>query len=98
MTNQEIYKLAAEKWGNAKQLIKAIEELSELQKELCKVINTPNVQTILRIAEEVADVEIMLEQIHFIFSFRDEKFSELVDANKDMKLERLENRLKDLES
>lgn len=49
-----------------KQLIVAIEELSELQKELCKTlrdkINRDN------LIEEIADVEIMLQQLRIFFN------------------------------
>ncbi len=49
-----------------KQVIVAIEELSELQKELCKALrgrkNTDN------LAEEIADVYIMLEQMMIYFN------------------------------
>lgn len=44
-----------------KQLIVAIEELSELQKEFCKALRGQD--NIKNIIEEMADVEIMLEQM-----------------------------------
>lgn len=54
-----------EKFGAKSQIIVAIEELSELQKELCKYLRDKT--NIRNISEEMADVEIMLEQLKLIF-------------------------------
>lgn len=67
--NEELYKSLIEKNGSDAQLTVAIEELSELAKELCKYKRYGN--NIDHIAEEVADVEIMLEQLKYIFGFSD---------------------------
>jgi len=62
---QALYKDLLEHNGKDKQIIKAIEELGELQHELCRaVLGTPDIH---HITEEIADVEIMLEQIIGIF-------------------------------
>lgn len=56
---------AIEKYGPEHQTIVAIEELSELQKELTKALRGKlNEQHLM---EEIADVEIMLEQIRMIY-------------------------------
>jgi hypothetical protein len=63
MTNKEneILDSALKQFGLEKQIIKCVEELSELQKELCKQLwgqgNLENIK------EEIADVEIMIEQV-----------------------------------
>ena len=72
-------------YGTRNQIVVAIEELSELQKELCKFLRN---NTMENISEEIADVEIMLEQMIMIFSSR-----ATVDLWKQRKLERLQNRL-----
>jgi hypothetical protein len=59
------YEKAIEKWGAEKQIIVAIEELSELQKALCKHLRGEDWTE--NIIEECADVLIMLEQIQLIF-------------------------------
>ncbi|AOY78414.1 hypothetical protein BJL90_15980 [Clostridium formicaceticum] len=64
------------------------EEMSELQKELCKALRGNKVTG--NIAEEIADVEIMLEQMKLLFGIES-----LVRANKIYKLERLDERLED---
>lgn len=65
------------KWGNTMQITVAIEELSELQKALCKCLRylgsdhhengkyPPDVLSSIR--EEIADVSIMLNQLELIF-------------------------------
>ncbi|SHJ88688.1 hypothetical protein SAMN02745883_00714 [Caminicella sporogenes DSM 14501] len=59
----DIYAEAIEVFGKEIQLIKAVEELSELQKEICKFLisRTGNVE------EEIADVKIMIKQLEKIF-------------------------------
>ena len=68
-------------------MLLAIEEMSELTKELLKNINR-NENNTAQIIEETADVEIMLEQIKLIYGF--DKSFELI---KGIKLSRLAERL-----
>lgn len=54
-----------EHYGVAAQKVKAIEELSELQKEIAKdLIGQGNIENV---AEEIADVQIMLRQLQMIY-------------------------------
>lgn len=90
MDNQEsVYIKLIEKYKD-KQLIVAIEELSELQKELCKTlrgnINKEN------IIEELADVYIMLDQIKIYFSITSNEVKEMIDKKIERTKERLLNR------
>lgn len=59
--NIDVYKKLYEKYKD-KQFVVAIEEMSELQKELCKLLRHEDYST-RNIAEEIADVSIMLEQM-----------------------------------
>lgn len=78
-----VYRKASEQFGKVQQITKAIEEMSELQKELCKVLIGEI--DLLNIIEEIADVEIMIDQLRMIFnSDRD------IEKVKTMKIERLE--------
>lgn len=52
------------KFGAEHQIVLAIEELSELQKELCKILREEADGVALM--EEIADVEIVLEQVKLI--------------------------------
>lgn len=81
-TEKEIYTKAAELWGVQFQVNVAIEEMSELTKELCK-FNRREVR-IPNIAEEIADVHIMLEQLIEIFHVREQ-----VEQIKGHKIKRL---------
>lgn len=61
----KIYKQIHEKFGIKIQLIIAIEEMSELTKELTKTIRGYDRQN--NIIEEIADVRIMIEELEIIF-------------------------------
>ena len=78
-------------FGERNQVVKAIEELSELQKELCKALLTPKTLDEIEhkpIIDELADVEIMCAQLRHIFGI-----SEQVDERKIFKIERLKQRI-----
>lgn len=53
-------------YGDRNQMIVAIEELSELQKAICKLLRGG--EDYASLAEEVADVVIMAEQLQMMFS------------------------------
>ena len=86
MTRDEILKNALKHYGANSQRIVAIEEMSELIKELCKV--SRGEENIEHIAEEIADVRIMLDQMEILFDCREQV--ELIESGK---LERLRKRL-----
>lgn len=88
MKDKELYKKAIETWGRDLQVVVAIEELSELQKELTKALRSGYRTD--GVAEEIADVKIMLEQLEIIFNIED-----YVSFWKDLKLSRLEKKLKE---
>lgn len=82
-----IYERAIEAYGKEMQLTVAVEELSELIKEICK--NKRGSANIESITEEMADCYIMLDQIAFIFGIKPCDISAVIDE----KLARLERRL-----
>ncbi|BDR63980.1 nucleoside triphosphate pyrophosphohydrolase family protein [Clostridium tetani] len=86
-SNKEIYKKAITKYGLYAQIDMVFEEMSELQKELCKFKRGKS--NISNIAEEIADVKIMLEQMELAFDIKDK-----VKSQKDLKIKRLEERIK----
>lgn len=70
---RETFKKAIEKNGEAMQLVVLFEEMSELQKECCKAFRYSLTKGLkAHIAEEIADVEIMLEQAKMIFNVDEE--------------------------
>ena len=62
--NVVLYERLHERY-KGEQLIVAIEEMSELQKELCKLLRN-EIRSMDNIEEEIADVSIMLEQLMII--------------------------------
>ena len=84
----EILKTAVATWGPDAQAKMLLEEMAELQKEICKAWRGKD--NTAEIAEEVADVEIMIEQIKLIFGIDAD-----VGVYRDAKLERLRLRLRD---
>lgn len=84
----EICKAALETWGAASQTLMVFEEMSELQKELCK--NARGQDNAGYIAEEIADVLIMLEQMIILHDCRQE-----VEDWTTIKLSRLQRRIND---
>ena len=65
-----ICQLAVNVYGKTSQCTVCMEEMAELTKELSK--NLRGQDNAAHIAEEIADVEIMLEQLKLMFSIRDE--------------------------
>lgn len=74
MTKNDLYLELFNKYQD-KQIVVAIEELSELQKELCKYLRGKS--TIENIYEEVADVEIIVEQIKLFFNLSNNKLGNI---------------------
>lgn len=58
---KKIYRAALDKWGAEAQTLMVMEEMAELQEELCK--HARGKDNRCQIAEEIADVQIMLEQM-----------------------------------
>ena len=69
-TSKEICKKTIDNWGRDSQLMLLLEEMSELQKEVLKNMNR-NKDNIKEIAEETADVLIMLERLIYIYDIDD---------------------------
>ena len=62
-----LYQQAIDTWGQELQLVMAIEETSELQKEVCKILRGDwSSSRMDSLAEEVADTRLMLEQIEYM--------------------------------
>ena len=78
---------ALEYYGNNPQVEVAIEEMSELIKELLK--NRRGKENRSMIADEMADVYIMLEQLKFIFGINETELR----VNAEFKIQRLKNRI-----
>ena len=89
VSGDKICRAALEAFGERAQMTMAIEEMSELAKELCKRCRgRDNVEAI---AEEVADVEIMLQQMKMLFDCAGQ-----VETFRRYKLERLAGRIEEV--
>lgn len=62
---KDVYVRAINSYGTEMQKVVACEEMSELQKELCKSLRGRKNRE--AIVEEIADVEIMLEQLKLMY-------------------------------
>lgn len=90
MNSTEICRAALAKWGPQSQTIMVFEEMSELQKELCK--NQRGEKNIGAIAEEIADVLVTLEQMVIlhdcemaVIRFREQKLKRLKERIEETK-------------
>lgn len=97
MNENEILSGAIAHYGELTQMVKTCEELAELQQAICKYINAANPPqqgaALDHIFEEMADVEIMLEQLKLIFGY---DFSTLtINGWKQRKMERLIKRIEE---
>lgn len=59
-------------FGLENQIIKCIEEMSEVTKELCKYLTEPEKFDVEDLCDEIADVEIMLAQMCVAFNISSE--------------------------
>jgi len=94
--DNETYRKAILKWGIDDQTRMVIEELSELNIEIATLIqNILHIKrrrtTNKKIASEVADVIIMLEQLKIMLNIEDD-----VNEHIELKTERLKRRIEDL--
>ena len=88
MTRDEILKNAIARYGEKVQMVIAMEEMAELTKELSKFLRGAHNED--AIAEEVADVRIMLDQIVIMFDC-----AGAAALYESVKVERLRKRLED---
>ena len=95
LKRKQLYHAAINKWGFPLQLGMLMEECAELIQATHKVIRRGycDINVWRDFAEEIADVEIMIEQLKTTVKFHD--LETAVKTNKHDKLLRLENTLKD---
>lgn len=76
-------------YGHESQKMMLLEEMSELQKEICKDMRyDPDLEAI---TEEVADVLIMLEQIQMMYHITETKLHEITNRKLHRQLRRIED-------
>lgn len=76
-------------YGHESQKMMLLEEMSELQKEICKDMRyDPDLEAI---TEEVGDVLIMLEQIQMMYHITETKLHEITNRKLHRQLRRMEH-------
>ena len=85
-SEKEVLRAAIDRWGREAQTKMVLEEMAELQKEICK--NWRGQSNEESIAEEIADVEIVLDQLKMIYGVAGK-----VHAHRIRKIKRLKERL-----
>lgn len=83
----DLMKKAIDVWGAKAQTLMVLEEMAELQKEILKNVNRDK-DNIAEIIDETADVEIMLEQLKYIYQI-EKQVAERIPV----KLEKVSKRL-----
>lgn len=89
MDDIEIMKTAIKAFGPKLQTVVAIEEMSELQKELTKFLRGNGKKK--HLTEEVADALIMITQVQIIYGIGDEDVREVMDYKLNRLRERVQN-------
>lgn len=84
----ELCQTIANFYGHESQTMIAIEEMSELIKELCK--EQRGFDRSKNIIEEIADVSIMIEQLISLYDCKSE-VSKMIDYKLERQLRRIEN-------
>lgn len=83
---QELFRRAVRAWGLRAQILMLVEEMAELTQELCRMARPRERRNL---AEEVADVEIMLDQLRVALPYLDAA----VKRERSAKVQRLAHRL-----
>lgn len=81
MSKKSIYKAAVEKWGIELQFIMVIQEFAELIKAITNVFRRRG--RVDDLLEELADAEIMIEQMRYLYREHDKRFSQIKQAKLD---------------
>ena len=87
----DIYDRAIAHYGKEKQLFQTAEELAELMQAISKAYRYEGKSYVDGVAEEIADVEIMIEQVRRIFDISTVD----VEKERERKLARLERYIKE---
>ncbi|WP_428067363.1 hypothetical protein [Chryseobacterium gambrini] len=86
---QEVYSAAIEKWGSTAQIEMLQEESTELALAARKFMRKGNPETYNSLIGELADVEIMIEQMKLMFPSAETE----INLQKDFKINRLKGRI-----
>lgn len=88
MTNE--LKEIASWYGKLQQSQIAMEECAELTVAISKILRNPGMETFVNLTEEIADVEIMIAQIKYLYKVDDEAVEGFKKAKIERQLKRME--------
>lgn len=91
MSNDELFINAIDAFGIQNQMYKTVEEAAEFVQALMKYCLNPTEESVNHLFEEIADLEIMIEQVKLMLGKT--KANEKISEFKEYKLERLERRI-----
>ena len=94
LEDDPLYEKAVKLWGKDTQLFMVFEEMSELQKAICKWMRNPNYSTVAHIVEELADCELMFKQLLVMIQRKNID----VDRMHEFKMHRLKKKIIDFEN
>lgn len=89
MTRKKDLEKIIEHYGGINQVLVLFEEMGELTKAITKVLREQGNKA--DVAEELADVQIMIDQMKLIFKLSEKTMNEFVNYKIDRTLERIEN-------
>lgn len=96
LSDIELYNKAIDTYGHIAQIGQVVEEMAELAIELNRFLNRKGRSNTTKIAEEVADVKITLNQLEIIMERVDKEFLQKEEESKKYKNARLEKNLNDV--
>ncbi len=100
MTAREKVKKIADFYGLNAQMYQLIEEMAELTQAINKynrwhgvgqLVKQPHLTIINNVCEEIADVEIMLEEIKYLMGISENNLNLIKDAKLQRTIDRMEN-------
>lgn len=96
MNERKLYLKALTKWGLVKQFYILIEECSEVQKAVTKILRSEklDIKNVNELFVEIVDLEIMLDKMKIYFD-TDKDIKKLMKQHKKEKLELIRRKLKD---
>lgn len=90
--NEQVLKRAISVFGSTRQMVMLFEEMSELQKEICK--NFRGNQNKDHITEEYADVLIMMKTLQIFLNISNDEIQKMIDFKIDRLNKRIESKMK----
>lgn len=79
-------------YGIENQLVKAVEEYSELIKAVTKYIQKPTIANKMQITEEIADCEIMSSQLVYLLELNADVIENMMDEKVERQIKRIEGK------